>query len=343
MSHARLLVAACLAFLSRQSAPVAPHPVPADTLTDEQTSGRTQLGLPESIPGVDDSALGQARAKLGRKLFFDPILSADRTVACASCHEPQLAFATHDVKPPGVGGHACARNAPTLFNRALGTAQFFDGRAASLEEQALQPIANPDEMGGDVDAIVARLAADPDYRALFAAAGTAAPDRTTLALSLAQFVRRLVVADSPIDRFRAAQGTLTATERRGLWIFESKGHCWQCHAGPNFSDESFHDTGIGVKDGHPEPGRFAITHDEDDRGRFKTPTLRMVARTAPYMHDGSLATLADVVAFYKRGGNPNDHLDPRIVPLDLADDDVAALVALLEALSRAAEPARDER
>ena len=348
MPHAGRVVAAALALalapvLTRQGAPPPPL-LPRDVLRDEDLTGATQLGLPDPIPGIANDEHALALLELGRRLFFDPILSADRTVSCASCHPPEHAFASPEKLPRGVGGRTCARNAPTLLNRALGTAQFFDGRAADLVAQVVMPIENHDEMATTVDEVVGRLAKSDEYRALFAAAGAAEPDRATLAAALAEFVRRLLVGDSPIDRFRAAKGDLTAAERRGLWLFESKAHCWRCHAGPNFSDEQFHDTGIGAVDGRPEPGRAAFTHDEADRGRFKTPTLRMVARTAPYMHDGSLATLTDVVQYYRRGGNPNDHLDPKLEPLDLADDDVAALVALLEALSRRAdEPGSESR
>ena len=349
MQHASRVLALLAALLvglqevstSRPAAPSAAPPelppdLPKDDLRDESLTGASLLGLPEEIPGVENSPLALARLRLGRRLFFDPILSSDRSVSCASCHQPKQAFATHDVKPPGVGGHTCARNAPTLFNRALGRRHFFDGRADSLEAQALMPIENQDEMGMTVDEAVRRLAQLPEYRDLFAAAGAAEPGREALAASLAEFVRRLVAGDSPIDRFRAAKGDLTTTERQGLWLFESRGRCWRCHSGSNFSDESFHDTGVGVKEGRPEPGRAKITKDDADLGRFKTPTLRMVAATAPYMHDGSLATLNDVVEFYKRGGNANDHLDPLLKPVEFTDADVAALIALLQALSRRA-------
>jgi cytochrome c peroxidase len=148
-------------------------------------------------------------------------------------------------------------------------------------------------------------------------------------------VRGLVFGDSAIDRFRAGDyAELASEERVGLWVFESKGRCWRCHSGANFSDESFHNTGVGAEGGVPLDGRFAVTADEADRGRFKTPTLRGVAATAPYMHDGSLATLAEVVEFYRRGGNANEHLDPLLQPLDLSDREAAALVAFLGALSR---------
>ena len=129
-------------------------------------------------------------------------------------------------------------------------------------------------------------------------------------------------------------------ERLGLWLYESKAGCWRCHSGPNFSDEKFHDSGIGAKDDVPEEGRFAVTHDEADRGRFKTPTLRGVASSAPYMHDGSLATLPDVIAFYRRGGNQNRNLDPNLTPLELSEADEKNLIAFLEALSRTAPTKR---
>lgn len=314
-------------------------PLPRDTLTEADVAGLPLLGLGDAVPGVESTPLALARAALGRRLFFDPILSLDKTVSCASCHDPEKGFATNDVRPLGVGGQRCDRNSPPLFNRAFGTTHFWDGRAATLEAQVVMPIEHPHEMALPLADAVARLAADADYRALFTAAGAPEPDVASLSAALAEFLRRLVVGDSPIDRFRAAKGKLTPQERRGLWLFDSKGGCWKCHSGPNFSDEKFHNTGVGAQDGLPEPGRFAVTGDPVDRGAFKTPTLRMVAKTAPYMHDGSLATLEEVVRFYARGGNPNQQLDTRMAPFEASDDDVAALVALLEALSRRGDDA----
>ena len=326
----------CLATQLQQAPPTPPH-LPKDTLRAADLLGASQLGLPDTIPGIESTPLAIARLRLGRRLFFDPILSRDRTVSCAACHDPEKGFATNDVRPPGVGGETCDRNSPPIFNRALGTAHFWDGRAATLEQQALMPIEHPHEMALPLDEALARLAADAEYAELFKAAGAAAPDRASLGAALAEFVRRLIVGDSPIDRFRAAKGTLTPQERRGLWLWESKGRCWKCHAGPNFSDEKFHNTGVGVKDGAPEEGRFKVTGDDADRGAFKTPTLRMLTKTAPYMHNGSLATLEEVVRFYARGGNPNSHLDARVEPFEITDDDVAAIVSVLQALSRSGD------
>ena len=336
------LVAAALAALPGDDG--AKPPLPKDTLTDADLDGRSRLGLPDRVPGLDRTEAGRAWLALGRKLFFDPILSIDRTVSCASCHDPAKAFADNEVRPLGVGGQRCDRNSPAIFNRAFGVWQFWDGRASTLEMQVVMPIENPHEMGLPMSEAIARLAASADYQPLFAAVGQP-PSKDAIAAGLADFVRRLVVADSPVDRFRAAKGDLTPLEKRGLWVFESKGKCWRCHAGPNFSDEQFHNTGIGSKDGVPEPGHAAASFDENDAGKWKTPTLRMVAKTAPYMHDGSLATLADVARFYAKGGTPNENLDPRMAPIEMSDDDIVALVAFLEALSRPGDekpPAKEE-
>jgi cytochrome c peroxidase len=310
-------------------------PLPRDELPDAMLSDPPPLGLPDDLAAPADPRHA-ARLALGRKLFFDPILSADRTVACASCHQPEHGFSSPDPRPVGAFGRHADRHAPTLFNRALGTRQMWDGRAATLGEQVLLPIENPNEMALPLADALARLHDDAAYCELFSAAFEGgAVEGPNLSSALTAFVGRLWLGNSAVDRFRAGDtDALGDAERSGLWVWESKGRCWRCHSGPNFSDESFHNTGIGARDGKPEPGRFAITSDPSDRGRFKVPTLRGLVRTAPYMHDGSLATLADVVAFYRRGANPNDNLDPLLAPLDLTDEDAAHLVAFLEALSR---------
>lgn len=305
--------------------------VPPDTLPEE-LSAEIPLGLPESL--ADALAAPAAEVALGRRLFFDPILSVDRSVACASCHDPAHGMASPTASSTGVNGARTPRNAPAIVNRALGESFMWDGRVATLEEQVLQPIENELEMGQPVDDAVARLDADDAYRAAFEAAFGARPSRDSLSRALASFVRRLLIGDSPLDRFRTGDiGALSPAARSGLWLYESRGGCWRCHSGPNFTDEDFHATGVGAVDGVPEPGRFAVTGREEDRGRFKTPTLRGVAESAPYMHDGSLATLADVVEFYRQGGRPNANLDPRIQPIELSDEDAEHLVAFLRALS----------
>ena len=274
------------------------------------------------------------RVRLGRRLFFDPILSIDRTVSCASCHDPRHGFASPVARPPGVRGRRAARNAPTLLNRAYGRRHSWDGRAASLEEQVLLPITNPLEMDLPLALALERVRAEADYGAAFETAFGRPPDTAALADALALFIRTLMVGDSPVDRFRAGNAAaLTARQKAGLWIFESKGGCWRCHSGDGFTDEAFHNTGVGVVKGVPEDGRVAVTGRPEDHGRFKTPTLRALTLTAPYMHDGSLATLEEVVAFYRRGGGANRWLDPALKPLDLSEREAADLVAFLEALS----------
>ena len=307
------------------------------------------LGLDRELREPQDNTFDRERWQLGRDLFFERELSADRSLACASCHQPERAFADGEALSRGVNGQRTLRNAPSLLNRGFGASFMWDGRVATLEEQVLQPIENELEMGLPLADLLARLAGHADYPARFARAFPDGLTRDNLARALAQYVRYLSFGDSAVDRFRSGDyAELSEEERVGMWVFESKGRCWRCHAGANFSDELFHNTGIGVRDGAAEPGRSAITGDAADRGGFKTPTLRGVARSAPYMHDGSLATLADVVAFYRRGGEPNPERDPLLQPLELSEREASALVAFLEALSRpgggsvspAAQPAR---
>lgn len=314
-----------------------PSRVPRDTLPADLSSS-PPFGLPEQIPDPPDNAYSRERTELGRALFFEPLLSLDGSVACATCHLPEHGFAEPAATSTGVGGKRTARNAPTLFNRAFAPAHMWDGRASVLEQQVLLPIENPDEMALPLAQALERLRADSGYRERFERA-YGELSQSTLAKALAQFVRRLTFADSPVDRFRIGEVTgLSVEERAGMWLFESRAGCWKCHSGPNLSDESFHNTGVGARDGQAEPARQAITGDERDRGRFKTPTLRALSFTAPYMHDGSLATLEEVVDFYARGGNPNPALDPLLAELELSPEERRALVAFLHALSRTAKP-----
>jgi cytochrome c peroxidase len=309
----------------------------------------------------DENPLSAARVALGRRLFFDPILSRDGQVSCASCHQPEHGLASPDPVAIGTQGRRGRRNAPSLFNRGYGQTFFWDGRATTLEEQSLLPISNPDEMGDDLDLILARLAARADYAAQFAEAfddadpaaadstvpareprdagsavgGEAAVTAQRLAYALAAFQRTLLLGDSAVDRFRSADvAALSLEARQGLWIFESRGRCWQCHSGENFSDESFHNTGVGFGLAERDLGRFVVTQQTEDRFKFKTPTLRGLVQTAPYMHDGSQATLEEVVEFYDRGGSPNDpERTPLLEPLRLSPEEKRHLVAFLRALS----------
>ncbi|MEC8651344.1 MAG: cytochrome c peroxidase, partial [Planctomycetota bacterium] len=233
----------------------------------------------------------------------------------------------------GIYGNVAQRHAPSLFNRGYAPLQRWDGGSPSLEEFVLEPIGDPNEMGSSVEEMVQRLTENREYRRAFKNAFTRPVDARSVQRALATFVRGIVSGDAPYDRFlRGEVAAMSAQERHGQWIFESKGGCWKCHTPPLFTDERFHNTGVGVVDGVAEAGRAAVTKATEDQGKWKTPTLRSVRLTAPYMHDGSIETLEEVVDFYARGGNPNPQLDRKMKPLDLSDRDRAALVAFLKSL-----------
>jgi cytochrome c peroxidase len=308
-----------------------PPALPRDSLPADIDLTAIPVGFPARPNDPADNPLTPAKVRLGRRLFFDPILSGDRTVACASCHVPEHAFAGPTAVAVGARGQIGKRNAPSLLNVGYNAAFFWDGRAASLEEQALLPIADPTEMDSTVEEAVRRLRADPTYVELFRTTFGEDVSARTLAKSLAAFERTLLSGDNTIDRFRHGDvAGLSKEARQGLWLFESRGGCWRCHSDHNLTDGKFHNTGVG---GGADPGRFVVTRRDADRGAFKTPTLRNVAKTGPYMHDGSMKTLDEIVRYYSRGGNANPNLDPVVKRLDLSEADVRHLVAFLEALT----------
>src|SRR5581483_1776554 len=283
------------------------------------------LGLDPYMPVPADNPSTPAKIELGRRLFSDGRLSRDGSVSCATCHDPGRAFTDDRRVAHGIGHQEGTRRVPVLINRGYGTSFFWDGRAASLEEQVLQPILNPREMGMTVELTMSRVREDRDYphafRTVFGRDGNA----RDLACALACYVRTIRSAGSPFDRYLAGEkGALTSDQEAGAILFSSKANCWFCHSGPNFTDEQFHNTGIGRG---RDDGRYAVTHNPGDHGAFKTPTLREVARTSPYMHDGSLDTLEDVVEHYDLGGAAE------LKPLHLTPAEKRALVAFLRALS----------
>ena len=318
MRASGIAVAACLAI----------------SLTLEAGSPRTPLGLDLYRPVPAVNPLTAEKAALGRRLFHDRRLSRTGSLACATCHEPGRAFTNGVRAARGVSGAPGTRNVPTLVNRAWGSSFFWDGRAGTLEQQALGPILHPDELGSTPDAVLA-LVRSPRYLRDFRRAFGGEPSLFDVAASLASYVRTIVAGDSPYDRFVAGDGgALSAAARRGFVLFRTRARCTTCHAGPLLSDEEFHNTGVAWRAGAVgDEGRYLVTRSPADRGAFKTPTLREVGRTAPYMHDGSLATLETVVDFYDAGGRGNPHLDREIRPLHLSAGDKTDLVAFLRALT----------
>lgn len=291
--------------------------------------------LPRGLPEIALPKATPAMIHLGKQLFHETRLSGDGTVSCATCHDAQKNFATHDAKAIGIGKQLGRRNAPSLMNRALGTSLFWDGRVKTLEEQALLPIADPTEMGNTVEKALATLSTDKEYSNRFRDAfGSEGVTKERLASALAAFQRSLLLGNSPVDAFVDGDtAKLSESAKQGLWLFESRANCWKCHSGKNYSDEKFHNTGISWGSTPIDLGRYEVTKKEEDRGRFKTPSLRGVAKTAPYMHDGSIKTLEEVIAYYSKGGNANTHLDPALKPLNLTEREQADLLAFLKALS----------
>ena len=294
---------------------------------------RPPLGVDRYRPVPANNPVTAEKVSLGRKLFFDRRLSGDGTLSCASCHEPRRAFTDGRSVAQGIGGAGGRRNSPTLVNRAWGSSFFFDGRARSLEELALQPIMDPKELGSTADAVLSL--ARSSYRSKFRSAFDAEPSLVLIARALASYLRTIVDGDSAFDRFAAGNDSaLTTSARRGLTLFNGKAGCGQCHSGPNLTDEEFHNTGVAWRTGVlTDEGRAGVTSAPADRGAFKTPTLREISRTAPYMHDGSLMSLHEVIEYYDTGGAKSPSLDPKLRTLHLSPMEKADLAAFLDSLT----------
>jgi cytochrome c peroxidase len=303
--------------------------------------------LPESPLGIDMKLTDlpepptPERVRLGRWLFFDKRISADGSISCATCHKPENAFSEDTPVSTGIGGQKGGRKSPSFVNLAwtLYPHFFWDGRAASLEEQALGPIANPVEMGSTHDAMVSSLGKIKAYAGYFKEAfGDPTITKERVAKAIADYERTRMSGNSAWDRWQKKRDKTAVSEqvKKGHELFFfGKAACNQCHLGQNFTDNSFHNLGVGydpVAGTFKDQGRYDVTGEEKDRGAFKTPTIRDVTKHPPYMHDGSLKTLREVVEFYNRGGTKNPQLDGKMKPLNLTEDEIDALVAFMEAL-----------
>ena len=297
-------------------------------------SGRP-LGLDLYRPVPEENPLTPEKVGLGRRLFREKALSRDRSLACANCHQRKRAFTDGRARSVGVYGRQGPRGVPTLVNRAWGESFFWDGRIPTLEEQVLQPIQAESEMDLTIEEAVERLKAKKRYVRLFGDVFGDEINGGNLAQALAAYVRTIVSGDSPYDRYLFGDAdALSELQLAGLRIFRGKGNCTACHTGPTLTDEEFHNTGVAWRDGaFLDDGRFSVTADPLDRGKFKTPTLREVARTAPFMHDGSLATLEEVIDFYSDGARKNPNLDPEIRALKLSAEEKTVLIAFLRSLN----------
>jgi cytochrome c peroxidase len=291
---------------------------------------KVPLGL-KPVPVPADNPMTPEKVELGKQLYFDPRLSCDDTVSCASCHDPKKGWSNGTPFATGVRSQVGGRSAPTIINSAYSPLQFWDGRANQLEGQALGPIANPIEMDHKLEDCVTKLNKIPGYRQQFQKVfGTDATSQN-IAKAIASFERTVLSGNAPYDKFKAGEkDALSAAAERGRKVFFGKGHCSACHTGHNFSDDAFHNIGVGMKAAKPDLGRYEVTKVAGDKGAFKTPTLREVARHAPYMHDGSIQTLEEVIEHYDKGGTPNPQLDEEIFPLKLTSDEKADLIAFLK-------------
>jgi cytochrome c peroxidase len=321
-------------------AAAAPPTVPAwEAANPIQPLPKPPLGIDKSFAELQEQPTPE-RVRLGRWLFFDKRMSADGTVSCATCHRPENAFSEPTANSTGIRRQHGARKSPSFVNEAWTLAPnfFWDGRAGSLEEQALAPIANPVEMGNTHEALVRTLTAVQAYAPYFKEAfGDEQITKERVAKAIADFERTVMSGNSPWDRWKKNHDEKAVSDavKTGDSLFFGTGACNQCHLGDSFTDNTFHNIGVGwdpIKRSFADQGRYGVTRKEEDRGAFKTPPLREVSRHAPYMHDGSMKTLKDTVLHYDRGGIPNPQLDPKMKALHLTNAQVDALVKFMEAL-----------
>lgn len=320
-----------------------------------------------AIQGIDTNPLTRAKIELGRQLYFDTRLSGDNTISCASCHDPDFGYAKDTQFGVGMMSQTGKRNSPTAYNRILSGAQFWDGRATSLEDQAIGPIANPIEMGNTHEVAVKAIAKIGGYQKQFDAIFEDGLSIENIGKAIASFERTLVTGPTPWDYYlqlsnfeKAYEADIEDLEllkeedeelyneymalkkasdehpisesaiQGGELFFSDKSGCTACHVGANFTDELYHNLGVGMDAAEPDLGRYEQTGEEKDKGAFKTPTVRNVTLTAPYMHDGTQKTLEEVVEWYAKGGHPNPHLSEKVKKLDLTDEDKADLVAFMK-------------
>ena len=303
-------------------------------LAKAQEKLKLPLGLQENAAFIpDDNLQTSEKIALGKMFFWDKRHSASGTVACVSCHQPNHGWSDPRQFSINFAGKPMPRHTPTIVNRLFSDQQLWTGLRPTLEEQALKDLNRTDEK------VVEHLGTIPAYQRQFRKIFGHDLEPIGVAKAIAAYVRTIVSGNSPYDRFLAGDKSALSTEaQRGLALFESKAGCVSCHAGFNFTDESYRNIGVGMDKSNADLGRYTVTKNEADKGAFKTPTLRDVARRGPYMHDGSEKTLEEVVAFYNRGGVKNPWLSSDIKPLGLTAQEQTELVAFLQSLTGKIDP-----
>ncbi len=346
-------------------------------LGDEANHATLQVQLPDGLRQAaaniyipEDNPMTRAKIELGRQLYFDRRLSADNTVSCADCHHPDEGYARHTQFGVGINGLEGGRNSPVSYNRIISKAQFWDGRADSLEAQAVGPIQADIEMGNTHEQAVKTVRSIRGYRLQFNKIFDDGVNIDNIGKAIATFERSIVTSPAPYDYFerlssfkkayaddleeldllkeddpelfeqyeslvaasKAHPYSESAQRGRDLF-FNEKVACTACHSGANFSDELYHNLGVGMDAKTPDVGRLEVSKVEKDTGAFKTPTIRNVALSAPYMHDGTQKTLEEVVEFYAKGGHPNAHLSDKVKKFELTEQDKKDLVQFMHALT----------
>ena len=303
---------------------------------DPDTNDQEGLVPPAGFPSMffpSDNPYTKAKAELGRYLFYDTRFSRDFSTSCASCHLQEHAFSDPNRVSIGVEGRTGVRNAPSLTNVGYNIALLWEGGVRTLERQAIVPIIHPDEMDMHTDTLVGRLQQDVLYQELFRNAwGDDSITIERVVKSVSSFERSLVSGNSPFDAYREGdESALSSSAQRGMNLFFGEtADCFHCHGGYNFTDNGFHNNGLSETE---DLGRFEITQSELDRGKFKTPTLRNIEVTAPYMHDGRYTSLEEVVAHYNRGGDGHPNSGSLVRPLGLSEQDVQDLIAFMRSLT----------
>lgn len=304
----------------------------ADPTQSDLEAMKALYQRPPAMPYPKNNPYSAAKAELGRQLFFDPHLSGPSNTSCATCHNPERSWG--DGLPTGVGsaGNRLARHSPTILNLAWAEVLFWDGRADTLEEQAVQPILNPDEMNMPMPRLLDSLRDTPGYRTAFNNAFPGEPiSASTVGKAIATFERTVISGQAPFDQWISGdENAIDASAKRGFVVFNTKGHCSTCHSGWRLTDDSFQDIGLGDDD----LGRGKVVEGlEPLRHAFKTPSLRNIAERAPYMHNGSLSTLTDVIRHYRNGFMRRPSLSVEIRRLLLTDMDAKDLAAFLKTLT----------